>query len=83
MREHDYAVISLLPIEHGVLVSQTLETLERKPIVRTLGFLQAEDIRPDRFDEFRHALDAQPYRIDVPGGDGEAHVCQGTVISSQ
>ena len=72
-REHDYPVVALLPVESGVLVAQPLETLERKPIVRTFRLLQAEHVRPHRLHEFRHSLDAQSHRVDVPGGEGEAH----------
>ena len=68
-REHGDAVIALLAVERDVLVAEPLEALERKGVVRALGFLQAEHVRPRRLDELRHQIDAQPHRIDVPGGD--------------
>ena len=72
-REHDDAVIALLAVECDVLVAEPFETLERKLVVGTFGFLQAEDVRPRRLDEPRHRVDAQPHRVDVPGRDGETH----------
>ena len=68
---HHDAVIALLSVERDVLVAEPLEALERKLVVRTLGLLQADDVRPHRLDELRHEVDAQPHRVDVPGGDSE------------
>jgi hypothetical protein len=72
-REHHHAVVALLPVERHVLVAEALETLERKPVVGTLCFLRAQDVRANRFHEFGNAVDAQPHRIDVPGGNGQSH----------
>src|SRR5262245_63867662 len=63
-REHDDAVVAFLPVERHVLVAETLETLERKPVVGTLGFLQTEHIRSNRLHELRDAVDAQTQRND-------------------
>src|SRR5215217_2045102 len=70
-RKHDDAVIALLSVEGDVLITEAPEALERKLVVRALGLLQTEDIRPRRLDELRDQIDAQAHRIDVPGGDGE------------
>src|ERR1044071_4833195 len=51
-REHSDTVIALLPIERRLLVPEPLETLDRKGIIRTLGFLQAQHIRPRAFQKF-------------------------------
>src|SRR5207253_1911994 len=72
-REHDHAVIALLPVEGDVLVAETAEPLERKAVVRALGFLQAQDIGPRRLHELGDEIDAQAHRIDVPGRDFQAH----------
>src|SRR5262249_25362935 len=72
-RDHRHAVVALLPIERDVLVAEPLEALARELVVGALRLLQAQDIRPRRLDELRHQVDAQPHRIDVPGGDGELH----------
>ena len=62
-------MIALLPVERDVLIAEPLEALERKRIVRTLGLLQAQHVRPHRLDELGDEIDAQADRIDVPGGD--------------
>src|SRR5712691_1023752 len=72
-RKHRHAVVALLAVERDVLVAQALQALEREAVVRALGFLQAEDVRPRRLDELGDEVDAQAYRVDVPGGDGETH----------
>ena len=66
-RKHHDPVITLLSIEGDVLIAEPLESLARKFVVRALGLLQAQHIRADRLDEFRHQIDAQAHRIDVPG----------------
>ena len=43
-REHDDAVIALLPVERDVLVAEPLEALERESVVGALGLLQAQDV---------------------------------------
>ena len=68
-REHDDAVIALLTVERDVLVAKPLEALARKSVVRAFGLLQTQDVRTDRLDELGDEIDAQPHRIDVPGGD--------------
>jgi len=72
-RKHDDAVIAFLSIERHVLVAETLEALERKPVVGTLGFLQTEHVGANRLHEPRDAVDAQPHRIDVPGRNRQSH----------
>ena len=66
-------VVALLSVQRDVLVAETLEALQRKRVVRTFRLLQAENVRPDRFNEFRDEIDAQTDGIDVPGRDGQAH----------
>src|SRR5215510_10319038 len=72
-REHRHAVIALLAIDRGVHIAEPAETLVRKAVVRALGLLQTQDVRTHGLDELRHQTDAQPHRVDVPGGDGETH----------
>src|SRR5712691_9828064 len=72
-RKHGDAVISLLPIEGHAFIAQALETLERKLVIRTFGFLQAQDVGTDCLQKFGHKIDAQPHRIDVPGRDRKSH----------
>ena len=72
-RDDDDAVIALLAVERDVLVAEPPEALEREGVVRALGLLQAEHVRPRRLDELGDEVDAQPHRIDVPGGDGKTH----------
>ena len=37
-------MVSLLPIQGGIIVTETFETLERKSVIGAFGLLQAEDI---------------------------------------
>ena len=67
------AVVALLAIERDVLVAQASKALERERIIGTLRFLQAEHVGTGGLEEFRHQVDAQPHRIDVPGGDFQLH----------
>ena len=73
-RDHGDAVIALLAVQRDVLIAEPLEALARKGVVDALDFLQAEHVGPHRLDELRHQVDAQPHRIDVPGGELELHV---------
>src|SRR5215471_6019386 len=66
-------MVALLTIECGVRVTESREALERKFIVRALGFLEADHIRLYSFDELRYQADAQAHRIDVPGRDLKIH----------
>jgi hypothetical protein len=45
----------------------------RKQRIRHLGFLQAENIWPQRRDEAVQQGLAQAQRVDIPSGDGERH----------
>ena len=72
-RDRGDAVIALLPVHSDVLVTEPPEGIERKQVVRTLGFLQAQHVRR-LFDE--QALDdrhSQANGVDVRGGDGQGH----------
>src|SRR5258707_15883539 len=72
-RDHRDAVIALLPVQRDVLIAKAPETLQRKCVIDAFGFLQAQHVRPHRFEEFGDQVDAQPHRIDVPGCQGKAH----------
>src|SRR5699024_3970521 len=61
------------PAMDDVPVSEALQRLEREPVLRALGLLEAQHVRRDLMEEAAHLLDAQADGIDVPGGDGEAH----------
>ena len=58
-RDDGDAVIALLPVQRDVLIAEPLETLQRKGVVDAFGFLQAQHIRPRRFDEPGDEVDAQ------------------------
>ncbi len=73
LRDHGDAVIALLSVQRDVLIAEPLEAFARKRIVDAFGFLQAQHVRPVRFQEFRDDIDAQPHRIDVPGCQGKPH----------
>ena len=62
-----------LLVRRRVGVAEPREALERKFVVRAFGFLETNDIRPDGLEEFRHQIDAQPHRVDVPGCDRQCH----------
>src|SRR5262249_50250534 len=66
-------MVSFLTIEGGVGVTELCEPLERKLVVRALGLLEADHIRPCSLDELRHEVDAQAHRVDVPGRDLQIH----------
>ncbi len=72
-RDDGNAVIALLPVECDMLVAEALEALERKGIVRALGFLQAQHVRPRRLEKARDEIDPQPDRVDIPCREGQAH----------
>src|SRR5882672_4399797 len=73
LRDHSDAVITLLPVQRDVFVAEAFEALQRKCVVDAFGFLQAQHVRPRRFEEFGDDIDAQAHRIDIPGCQGEAH----------
>ena len=72
-RDDGDAVIALLPVQRDVLIAETLESLQRKRVVDAFGFLQAQHVRPRRFQEFGDDVDAQAHRVDIPGGQGKTH----------
>ena len=72
-RDDGDAVIALLPVQRDVLIAEPLEALQRKGVVDAFGFLQAQHVRPRRFEEFGDDVDAQAHRIDIPGCQGEPH----------
>ena len=72
-RDNGDAVIALLAVEREMGVAEPLEPLCRKAVVRALGLLQAEHVGHHRAQEAGDEIDAQAHRVDVPGGDGEAH----------
>jgi hypothetical protein len=72
-RQDGDAVIALLPREHDVLVARAPQGLQRKRVVRALRLLQAKHVRLGLGEEAQDRIDAQAHRVDVPGGDGEAH----------
>jgi hypothetical protein len=72
-RDDRDAVMALLSIERDMLIAEALEALQRKGIIGTFCFLQAEHVGPDRLDELRNDVDAEADGIDVPGRDGQTH----------
>jgi hypothetical protein len=65
-------------IERDMLIAETLESLQREGVVDALGFLQAQHVRPRRFEEFGDDVDAQAHRVDIPRCQGKTH--QGRVL---
>jgi hypothetical protein len=53
-----------------MLVTEAAEGIGRKQRVRALGFLEAEDVRLVFGQEPLNERQAQPYGVDVPGGEG-------------
>src|SRR5262249_46377812 len=72
-RNHGDAVIALLAVERDVFIAEPPEALERKAVVGTFGFLQAQHIWADGLEKSCDEIDAQPDRIDVPGGHLQLH----------
>ena len=72
-RDDGDAVITLLSVQRDMLIAETLESLQREGVVDALGFLQAQHIRPRRFEEFGDDVDAQAHRIDIPRCQGKTH----------
>ena len=66
-------MVAFLTVECDVLVTESLEALEREAVIGAFGFLQAEHVGANGFDEFRHEIDAKPNRVDVPSGDFQTH----------
>jgi hypothetical protein len=66
-------MITLLAVKGDVFIAEAPETLQRKGVVDAFGFLQAQDVRSHRLDEFGDEIDTEPYRIDVPGCQGKPH----------
>ena len=67
------AVIALLAVNDDVLVAERPERRIGKKLVRNLGLLQAEDIRPGLHNELLDDGHAQPHRVDVPGRNRKSH----------
>ena len=76
-RDRRHAVISLLAVDRDVLVPRLAEDRERKQVVRTFGFLQAQHVRRVFGEEPLDQRHAQPHGIDVPGCDGKGHGAKG------
>jgi hypothetical protein len=72
-RDYGDAVIALLSVKRDMLIAEAFEAFQRERVVDTFGFLQAQDVRPHRFEEFGDDIDAQAHRIDVPGCQGKPH----------
>ena len=72
-RDDGDAVIALLPVQRDVLIAEALEALQREGVVDAFGFLQAQHVRPRRFEEFGDDVDAQAHRIDIPRCQGKPH----------
>ena len=69
--EHRHPVIAFLPIDLDVVEPELADGGEREGIVAALGFLQAEDVGAVPVHQLPQQRQAQPHRIDVPGGDRE------------
>ncbi len=63
------AVIPLHAVPVDMMVAKRLQRGFGKGLVRRLGFLQAQDIGRGFGQQAADEIDAQPYRVDVPGGD--------------
>jgi hypothetical protein len=72
--EDRHAVVGLHALDQPVRVAQPLEGLVREELVRALGLLQAQHIGLAQPEIAFDVIDPQTDRIDVPGGDGKAHL---------
>src|SRR5262245_25413335 len=68
-----HAVITLLAVDQRVAVAERGQRLEGEELIRTLGLLQAENVRLLLLGEPFDDRQAQPDRVDVPGRDGKGH----------
>ena len=73
LRDDRHAVVGLHALDQPVLVTQRLERHVREELVRALGLLQAKYVRLAQPQVAFDVTDPQADRIDVPGGNGEAH----------
>ena len=67
------AVIALLPADGDMRISGVAERVIRKICVRTLRFLEAQDVRLVPGQVTHDEIDAQAHRVDVPRSDGKCH----------
>src|SRR5579863_3249427 len=70
-RDDRDAVVALLAVDRDVPVAKAMKLSARKFGVRAFRLLQAQHVRPVLFEVSGDVPDAQPNRIDVPGGDRE------------
>ena len=66
-------MIAFLAVYCNVAIAQFFEIAAGKLVVRAFGFLQAEHVGTCFFQEALHEAGAQPYGVDVPGRNGQAH----------
>src|SRR6478672_7914459 len=72
-RQDGDAVVALLPGVGDVRVAERAQVRERHALVRALGLLKAEHVRPRGGEVPADLVDAKPDRVDVPSRDREAH----------
>ena len=68
-RDDGDAVIALLAVHQDMLVAAAPKRLVRKIVGAAFDLLKTQDIRPIAVEKPADEVDAQPYRIDVPGRD--------------
>src|SRR5690606_5509059 len=66
-------VIALLAMDLDMAVADVAECLERKLVVRALGFLQAQNVGLGPLEKLDHQGETQANRVDVPGSNRQAH----------
>src|SRR3569623_402250 len=74
LRDNGDAVVTLLPVQRDVLVTEPLKTFQRKSIVDALGLLQAQNVSAPALEKLGDQINAQANGIDIPGGEREGHV---------
>ncbi len=67
------AMPALLAADRQMRQAHLHKGLARKLALLALDLLQAQYVRRLFGDEARHLVDAQPHRVDVPGGEAKAH----------
>src|SRR5690606_22921497 len=72
-REDRHAVIALLPAHGDMRKAERAQFARREIAVDAFDLLQAEHVGLLRAHEARHEIEPEPDRIDVPGGEAEAH----------
>ena len=67
-------MIALLPADRDMRKSERAQLEPGELVVDAFDLLQAEHVRLLGAHEARHEIEPEPDRVDVPGGETEAHI---------